>query len=91
MCFALISDCPELMKYTKNLRRALAGRSIPYDRKNFSPHITLARKVSFKDGLFDPIEDLPICEETVQRISLMRSEPGKRGRIYTEIGGVGDD
>ena len=80
-----------LTEIQDRLRRELADRPIPYDRKKFSPHITLARKVSFKDGFIDPIESFPGCEETAMRVSLMRSERGKRGMVYTEIGGRGDD
>ena len=90
LCYAFIADCPELVKYTRNLRRELANRSIRYDRKKFSPHITLARKVTFKAGVIDPVEALPECEETIRRVSLIRSERGRRGMVYTEIGGTGE-
>ena len=69
----------------RRLRRALAEADIPFDRKRFSPHITLVRR-----GVFDgkpPAVDVPKAEMTVDRLSLMRSDRGKRGMIYTELGG----
>ena len=69
----------------RRLRRALAEADIPFDRKRFSPHITLVRK-----GVFDgkpPAVEVPRVEMTVDRFSLMRSDRGKRGMIYTELGG----
>ena len=35
----------------RRLRRALAEKGIPFDRKNFNPHITLVRKAFLKNGL----------------------------------------
>ena len=69
----------------RRLRRALAENDIPFDRKRFSPHITLVRK-----GVFDgkpPAVEVPRAEMTVGRFSLMRSDRRKRGMIYTELGG----
>lgn len=34
--------------YVRRLRRALAEAEIPFDRKRFSPHITLLRKASVR-------------------------------------------
>ena len=50
MYFAGIGHTPELESYVRRLRRALSGNGIPFDRKKFSPHVTLIRKVSFRDG-----------------------------------------
>ena len=88
MYFARIADNPGLESYVRRLRRALAAKDIPFDRKNFRPHITLVRKVSFRNG---SIEGAPRIEDqngfVAQRVSLMRSERGKNGMIYTELGG----
>ena len=62
--------------------RALAEGEIPFDRKRFSPHITLIRKASkAASGIV-----LPPAAMTVERLSLMRSDRGRNGMIYTEIG-----
>ena len=68
----------------RRVRRALSESDIPFDRKRFSPHITLIRKAKGEmPGLrFAPESML------VERISLMRSDRGKNGMIYTELGTV---
>ena len=77
-----ISDNVELASYVKRLHQALSEAGIPFDKKKFSPHITLIRK---------PIGTLPAVSVpkptmSVDHISLMRSERGPKGMIYTEIG-----
>ena len=74
-----------LTAYVKRLRRALAAAGIPFDRKCFSPHITLLRKASF-DRM--PGITVPSASMTADAVSLMRSERGKSGMIYTELGAV---
>ena len=71
-----------LAAYTKRLRAALAENGIPFDKKPFSPHITLLR---------EPRGELPgialsPAEFTARRVSLFRSERCPDGMIYTELG-----
>ena len=68
----------------RRVRRALAAAGLPFDRKRFSPHITLIRRAS---GRMPGVTIEPV-EMTVRRVSLMRSDRGKNGMIYTELGGV---
>ena len=82
-----IDKNPGLESYVRRLRRALAENDIPYDKKNFIPHITLIRKVSFRREVSDTQELVRIKKTELSRVSLMRSERGKNGMIYTEIGG----
>jgi len=82
-----------LKALAKHLRRGLADAGIPFDRKKFSPHITLVRKPQMRNGrnLAIPeavLEDLPMAEMLVEHVSLMRSERGKHGMIYTELGRI---
>ena len=89
MYFARMGHVPELERYVRRLRRALSENGIPFDRKKFSPHITLIRKVSFKDGVPGEVpEHLNVRETVAKAVSLMHSERGKRGMIYTEIGSI---
>ena len=81
-----IKDCPPLSAYVKNLRHALSDAEIPFDRKRFNPHITLLRKARRVNEL--PAIRLPHCSASIRRISLMRSDRGRNGMIYTEIGSV---
>lgn len=85
--WAGISECPELKNLVKRIRRALAEAGIPFDRKKFSPHITLVRKPVSPDGSIPKavLEHPPKGEMTVEHISLMRSDRGKNGMIYTEL------
>ncbi len=83
--WAGLKESAPLEALARKVRRALAEREIPYDRKRFSPHVTLIRKASGK------LPGLQICQTsmTVTGISLMRSDRGKKGMIYTELGRVG--
>lgn len=78
-----LAHSDELTAYVRRLRRALAEADIPFDRKRFSPHITLLRKATFERL---PGVVVPDASMTAQRVSLMRSERGKNGMIYTELG-----
>ncbi len=83
-----ISGGDELSGVVSRLRRELSDAKIPFDKKKFKPHITLIRKASCKVDRSIPISHISDCGMTVKRISLMKSERGKKGMIYTEIGGV---
>ena len=91
--WAGVSGSDELKTLAKQLRRALADAGIPFDRKKFSPHITLVRKPEVtgripegRRGIPEGVlSDLPTAEMTVDHISLMRSERGRHGMIYTEL------
>ena len=77
---------PALEAVVKRLRKKLGEYDIPYDKKKFLPHITLIRKVVgiTEDSItsFDASE----TKMSVTKISLIKSERGKNGMIYTEIG-----
>ena len=75
-----LKPCPPLRRYVLALRHALAYDNIPFDRKKFSPHITLLRR-----GVGVPAVTVPHAEMVVDRVSLMRSDRGKHGMIYTEL------
>ena len=71
-----------LTAVARRIRRALAENDIPFDRKRFSPHITLIRKAA---GEMPGTSPEPVSMQ-VDTISLMRSERGRNGMIYTELG-----
>lgn len=79
--WAGMKDSPALTAVVRRVRRALAENDIPFDRKRFSPHITLIRKPS---GEMPGTEIEPVSM-TVTTISLMRSDRGRNGMIYTEL------
>ena len=80
--WAGIEQSPPLEACVRRLRRALSDAGIPFDKKRFSPHITLARRAQGHPAL-----TVPEVSMRVDRLSLMRSERGKNGMIYTEIRG----
>lgn len=84
--WAGISRNQVLEANVKKLRHSLAESNIPFDRKRFSPHITLVRKAVFHGKTPLPVINPPVAEMEVGSISLMRSERGKHGMIYTELG-----
>ncbi|MBR5722906.1 MAG: RNA 2',3'-cyclic phosphodiesterase [Oscillospiraceae bacterium] len=86
LLWAGAAQSPAAEQYAKQLRRALAERGIPFDRKKFHPHITLLRNAESRL----PFSDIVLAKEcmTVRRISLMRSDFGKHGAQYTEIDAV---
>ena len=86
--WAGIADNPQLAAFVKRLRHALADRNIPFDRKRFSPHITLVRKAEYYGETPLPPVHAPEGEMEVSGVLLMRSDRGKHGMIYTEVGRI---
>lgn len=71
----------------KLLYRSLVRKGISLDKNDFKPHLTLGREVVLKDGI--SLNDLgeftyekPI---DIRSVSLMKSERGRDGLVYTEI------
>lgn len=79
-----LSKSEELQSYVKQLRQCLYEAGIPFDRQKFSPHITLIRKAYYSKGI--PRINVPKTKMNVNKISLYRSDRGKNGMIYTELG-----
>ena len=75
-----------LQAVVKRIRRALAENGISFDKKAFRPHVTLLRRAdaaALPAGL-----SVPPMAMTVDHICLYRSDRGKRGMIYTEVGRI---
>ena len=68
----------------RRVRRALSDAGIPFDKKKFRPHITILRRAELSGRM--PSLKVPSAKMRVEKISLMRSDRGKNGMIYTEIG-----
>ena len=79
--WAGLGESAQLAALVRRLRRALAENDIPFDRKRFSPHVTLIRKASGKL----PAMQIEPVSMTVNTVSLMRSDRGRNGMIYTEL------
>ncbi|MCR4850856.1 MAG: RNA 2',3'-cyclic phosphodiesterase [Lachnospiraceae bacterium] len=67
----------------KRIRKAFADNDIPFDRKKFTPHMTLIRKMQYDKGI---PSDTPFpAGMDVDHITLMRSDRGRSGMIYTAL------
>lgn len=82
--WAGIKESAALSSVVRRVRRTLAENEIPFDRKRFSPHVTLIRKAS---GRMPGIQIRPVSM-SVSAVSLMRSDRGRNGMIYTELGAI---
>ena len=82
--WAGIAESAPLASVVRRVRRALADSGIPFDRKRFSAHITLIRRAA---GILPGLEIRPAAMR-VESISLMRSDRGRNGMIYTELGAI---
>ena len=82
-----IENSAPLFAISRKLRRALAESDIPFDGKKFSPHITIIRRA---EGTLSDVQEEAFTSAfgssmTVDHISLMRSDRGKYGMVYTEL------
>ena len=82
--WAGMEESAPLTAVVRRIRRALAENDIPFDKKRFSPHITLIRKAT---GTMPGIQ-IDTVSMPVKSISLMRSDRSKRGMIYTAVGEI---
>ena len=81
------APCGKLDALAGKVRRALAEGGIPFDRKRFRAHVTILRRARV------PGDSAPYAETekhwmTVSGFSLLRSDRGKNGMVYTELGHV---
>ncbi len=83
--WAGLAGSPALEAVSRRILRALAENRIPFDRKRFSPHITLLRKAAVP--VIPPVEIMP-ASMVADSIVLFRSDRGKNGMIYTGIGSI---
>ena len=86
--WAGLAENVALSNYVRRLRKALAQYDIPFDRKKFSPHITLVRRAEFFGTVEQLLKNPPVGQMEVESVSLMSSTRGKRGMIYTKVGVV---
>ena len=87
--WAGLKESPALQAVVRRIRRALSEAQIPFDKKPFRPHITLVRKIQITQGI--PEVRMENAGMQVTEISLMRSDRGKNGMIYTEVGVIEAD
>ena len=79
--WAGIKESAPLNANVLHIRASLGAAGIPFDKKRFSPHITLIQKAK---GQIPGLQTKKAAM-TVDSISLMRSDRGKNSMIYIEI------
>ena len=84
--WAGVHESEPLQRLVKHMRYELAKADIPFDRKAFMPHITLFRNVDDSNGV--PETYIPDVSMVVDSISLFRSDRGRNGMVYTELGSI---
>ncbi len=84
--WAGVDPCEELDLLAKQVRHRLADTGIPFDRKSFNPHITLARKPFVPEKVVLSEIQVPRVSMIVDDVCLYRSDRGKDGMVYTVIG-----
>ena len=80
--WAGVRENEKLKKLAADVQSALRGQGFDIEKRGFSPHITLGRRVRLRDGamLYEPKAKM-----TVKSISLMKSERVNGRLVYTEI------
>lgn len=73
-----------LSSCVRQLRCSLKETGIPFDQRDFVPHVTLIRKARCQAGQL-PSLHIPKLEMKVDHIALMRSDTAANGVVYTEI------
>ena len=94
MIFARLIETPQMVTTVKRVRRDLADAGIPFDKKRFLAHITLARGVELPvrtDPASSPFISADIPKDMrvrISKIALFKSEFTKNGMLYTELGSI---
>ena len=81
------ADNPALAAYQRRLTRELRERGFELENRRFTPHVTLARRITARLGEEVRLIDRPITER-VDGASLMLSELGHGAPKYTELARV---
>ena len=87
--WAGVEPSEALDSLARQVRRVLTEAEIPFDRQEFNPHITLARKPFVPENVNLSEIQVPRAEMTVRDICLFRSDRGENGMEYTVIGRSG--
>lgn len=90
ICWVGVNRQDSLLKLQKELTRQLLIRHFPVDDKEYTPHLTLARRAVFGKG-FDErafAAGIKPFEMTADEICLMKSERIEGKLTYTRIFGV---
>lgn len=79
--WAGLEPCQPLSQLARKLRQRLTEGGFDIDTKEFKPHITLARRVD----THTPLPDIPRLSQTVDGMTLMKSERIGGRLVYTPV------
>ena len=94
MIFARLIETSQMEKTVKRVRRTLANAGIPFDKKRFMAHVTLARGMETQvrtDPASPPFVSASIPKDKpvkISKIALFKSEFTPKGMMYTELGSI---
>ncbi|MFY9218829.1 MAG: RNA 2',3'-cyclic phosphodiesterase [Tepidanaerobacteraceae bacterium] len=81
-----IKEQPKLLKLKHDIDKGLTESNINFDKKPFSPHLTLGRIKSSVEIKSETVETLDFKDSfLVKEVSLMKSDLYSNGPIYTEL------
>ncbi len=84
--WAGVTPSEALDSAARQVRKILEGAEIPFDKQDFNPHITLARKPYVPEDVMLSDIEIPQVTMLVKEICLYRSDHGENGMEYTVIG-----
>lgn len=84
--WAGVEPSEALVSAARQVRHVLSEAEIPFDKQDFNPHITLARKPIVPDNVMLSDIEVPKAAMIVREICLYRSDHGENGMEYTVIG-----
>ncbi len=84
--WAGVKPSEALNSAARHVRQVLSEAEIPFDRQDFNPHFTLARKPAVPEHVLLSDIEIPQATMIVKDICLYRSDHGENGMEYTVIG-----
>lgn len=81
-----ISPTPALMNLAKSVRTELATKGLPFDKKPFKPHITLARHAHAERLEMNALTMPDTAHATT--VTIYKSELTQQGAVYTPLHSV---
>jgi 2'-5' RNA ligase len=77
--------CPALSALQGRLCRELSAEGFFLEERPFSPHVTLARRMVWREGTAPELPPVPPFSFKATGASLFCSSPGPGGPVYTEL------
>lgn len=84
--WAGVKPSEALNDLAEEVRHTLTDARIPFDQKEFNPHITLMRKPIIPEHVHLSEIEVPPAVMTVRQVCLYRSDHMEHGMTYTVIG-----